>query len=148
LVYVGQGESEAGLRQAARDVDRIHFLPFQNQSLMPSVYRFGDVFVLPSCGPGETWGLALNESMTCARSVIASSRVGGARDLVDQDRNGWTFTAGDRDALVRTLALALARGRAELHAMGAVAYSAHPRWSTETSAQRIAAIVAAHSRPA
>ncbi len=148
LVYVGQGESEADLRHAAQDVDRIHFLPFQNQSLMPSVYRFGDVFVLPSCGPGETWGLALNEAMTCARPVIASSRVGGARDLVDQDRNGWTFAAGDRDALVRTLTLALGRGRAGLRAMGAVAHSAHHRWSTETSAQRIAAIVATHSRPA
>jgi glycosyltransferase involved in cell wall biosynthesis len=142
LVYVGQGESEAGLREAARGLNRIHFVPFQNQSVMPSVYRYGDVFVLPSRGPGETWGLALNEAMTCARPVIASSRVGGARDLVEQGRNGWTFAAGDRGALVRTLTGALDRGRAQLHAMGAEAYGAHARWSTEASAQRIAAIVA------
>jgi len=147
LVYVGQGELEARLRAEARGLDRVHFLPFQNQSRMPSVYRLGDVCVLPSCGPGETWGLALNEALTCGRPVIASSRVGGARDLVAQDRNGWIFAAGDRDALIRVLRTAASLGRNALLAMGATGRDDSSRWSTEATAARIAQIVAAHCRP-
>ncbi len=43
------------------------FLDFQNQQKMPLVYRLCDIFVLPSMGPGETWGLAVNEAMACKR---------------------------------------------------------------------------------
>jgi glycosyltransferase involved in cell wall biosynthesis len=67
LIYAGSGELEAELKARARGLDAVHFLPFQNQSAMPTVYRLGDVLVLPSRGPGETWGLALNEAMACAR---------------------------------------------------------------------------------
>jgi glycosyltransferase involved in cell wall biosynthesis len=90
----------------------VHFLPFQNQSLMPVVYRLGNVFVLPSQGPGETWGLALNEAMATGRAIIASSKVGGARDLILPGTNGWIFESGDRGALERALGQAADRGSA------------------------------------
>ncbi len=63
LVFVGNGELEGKLKAIARTLPNVHFMPFQNQSAMPAVYRLGDVFVLPSQGPEETWGLALNEAM-------------------------------------------------------------------------------------
>ena len=45
LILVGDGILEVDLKQLAAGDDRIVFLPFQNQSLMPVVYRMGDVFV-------------------------------------------------------------------------------------------------------
>ena len=77
----------------------ITFLPFQNQSIMPLVYRLGDVFVLPSKGPGETWGLAINEAMACGRPVIASKKCGAAADMIKDHVNGFVFMAGDENDL-------------------------------------------------
>lgn len=82
FVIVGNGEQEPMLKKAAENDNRIFFLDFQNQKKMPIIYRVGDVFVLPSKGPGETWGLAINEAMACGRPVITSTKTGGAIDMV------------------------------------------------------------------
>ena len=122
----------------------MHFLPFQNQSVMPAVYRLGDLFVLPSQGPGETWGLALNEAMASGRAVVASSMVGGARDLIGAGINGWIFTAGARDQLASVLRRAYRGGQAALRKMGAAGREASAAWSSEACARRIATIVSRH----
>ena len=143
LVFVGNGELEAGLIEQAKTVKNVHFMPFQNQSAMPAVYRLGDIFVLPSQGPEETWGLALNEAMASGRAVIASSKVGGARDLVRESQNGWTFPSGNSTALEGLLRQACRLGRSRLHAMGKVAQELSADWSTEESARRIGEAVIA-----
>jgi glycosyltransferase involved in cell wall biosynthesis len=97
LVMVGNGKQEEEVRALAAGSKHIFFLPFQNQSQMPLVYRLGEVFVLPSVGPGETWGLALNEAMACARPVIAGQQCGGAADLVPDNRCGRITTGSVAD---------------------------------------------------
>jgi glycosyltransferase involved in cell wall biosynthesis len=82
LIYVGSGVLEAQLKQRFESNPNIHFVGFQNQSKMPIWYRVADVFCLPSRGPGETWGLAVNEALACGCKVIVSDRVGCAEDLV------------------------------------------------------------------
>jgi len=88
ILIVGNGALEKEIRQAAATDNRIFFLDFQNQQQMPVIYRLGDIFVLPSRGPGETWGLGANEAMACGCAVLLSDKVGGAVDLVDKGRNG------------------------------------------------------------
>lgn len=78
--------------KALNDVkNRIHFMDFQNQSYMPVIYQACDLFVLPSKGPGETWGLAVNEAMACGKAVLVSDRVGCYLDLVKNGINGFCF---------------------------------------------------------
>lgn len=137
LIFVGNGELEFDLVERAATVANVHFMPFQNQSIMPAVYRLGDIFVLPSQGPEETWGLALNEAMASGRAVIASSKVGGARDLILEGENGWTFASGNSAALEDVLCRACLQGRNQLHAMGRRAQELSADWSTEESARRI-----------
>ena len=93
LLMVGNGELEEMLRQKAANNPRIHFLPFQNQSVMPSVYQLGDIFCLPS--KGETWGLTVNEAMAAGKAILVSDRVGCAPDLVREGQNGYIFKSGD-----------------------------------------------------
>ncbi len=104
LVLVGSGEKEAELRQLATGDSRIIFLPFQNQSKMPLVYRLGDVFVLPSAWE-ETWGLAVNEAMASGRAVLVSDRVGCAVDLVKPGLNGYIFQSGNEQDLSEKMRL-------------------------------------------
>jgi glycosyltransferase involved in cell wall biosynthesis len=83
FLIIGDGILGDELKQKAKQDERILFLPFQNQTKMPSVYRLGDVLVLPSLGPGETWGLAMNEAMACGIPIFGSSKCGGSIDLID-----------------------------------------------------------------
>ncbi|MEM1115114.1 MAG: glycosyltransferase family 4 protein [Bacteroidota bacterium] len=144
LAVVGSGPLEAALHARAAGHPNVHFLGFQNQSRMPTVYRLGDVLALPSRGPGETWGLAVNEAMASGRAVIVSDKVGCAPDLVD-DRNGRVVPAGDVPALAAALEAVLADGVAE--PMGAVSRERIRGWSIEAEAERIeAAVIAAAGR--
>ena len=78
LLLVGNGPEEKILKQSASE--NIFFMPFQNQSNMPIIYRVGDALVLNS--KSETWGLAINEALACGIPVIASDKCGGAIDLL------------------------------------------------------------------
>jgi glycosyltransferase involved in cell wall biosynthesis len=110
LVFVGDGEEKSGLHALATDAPAgsVHFLPFANQSEMPARYLLADLFVLPSRGHYETWGLAVNEAMHLGVPCLVSDRVGCQRDLVTDGETGWVFSSSDPSALAPKLALALA----------------------------------------
>jgi len=100
LLIVGNGPLERQFKPLMDSDPKIQHLPFQNQTSMPSIYRVGDIFCLPS--QSETWGLCLNESMACGRCVIASDRVGATRDLINQS-TGYQFCSNNPDELANVL---------------------------------------------
>ena len=126
LLFVGSGELEDALKErvrrssqssvdssqhqstencplpAANSAHRVVFVPFQNQSAMPVVYRLGDILVLPSAY-GETWGLAVNEAQACGRPALVSDRVGCAGELIREGENGSVFRSEDIEDLVAAL---------------------------------------------
>jgi glycosyltransferase involved in cell wall biosynthesis len=103
FLFVGNGELEERMKQEAGD--NIIFSAFQNQSQMPVIYRTGDVFVLPSKGPGETWGLAVNEAMACGKAVLVSDKTGCAPDLIKKGENGYVFQSGNIEDLTKKITL-------------------------------------------
>lgn len=144
LVFVGAGPLEAELRRrsAALAPGRVVIQGFQNQSAMPRTYALGDLLVLPSYGPSETWGLCVNEAMNLARPVLVSSHVGCGPDLVIPGQTGWIFPAGDVSALRAALAEAL-RDPARLQAMGQAARAHIDRYSyAEATAGLLQALAA------
>jgi glycosyltransferase involved in cell wall biosynthesis len=143
LVFAGSGPLEADLKQHSSGNEQVHFLGFQNQSKMPIVYRLGDAFVLPSQGPGETWGLAVNEAMACERPVVVSDRVGCAPDLVEPGANGCVFEAGDAGALRRALRR-LSSDVEQLRAMGRRSQEIIEDWSISAEAEYIEEVVLHH----
>ena len=109
LVYVGDGAEKARLSAlaAASPAACIRFLPFANQTEMPARYLLADIFVLPSHGSYETWGLAVNEAMHLGVPCLVSDLVGCQRDLVLPGKTGWVFAADDASALAAVLRTAL-----------------------------------------
>jgi glycosyltransferase involved in cell wall biosynthesis len=146
LVFVGDGALEQQLYARAAGRTDIHFLPFQNQQAMPAVYRLGDLFVLPSRGPGETWGLALNEAMAAGRPLIAGSKVGGARDVVAEGVTGWMFESGNLPQLTAVVKRGLTCDQATLAAMSWAAQQASVRWSVEAAAASLESAVLQFAR--
>lgn len=99
LLFAGNGELEADLKAAAISTSNIHFMDFVNQADMPVLYQACDIFCLPSKGPSETWGLAVNEAMACGRPVLVSDKCGCAVNLVNQ-LNGIVFKSQNLNELV------------------------------------------------
>jgi glycosyltransferase involved in cell wall biosynthesis len=130
LVFAGDGpllgdlESEAKVLGVA---DRVRFLGFVNQSVLPEVYTASDVFVLPS--QYEPFGLVVNEAMLCQCPVVVSDRVGARFDLVREGETGYIFPSGDIEALAKLLQQAL-KDRGRLREMGEAARQRMTTWST------------------
>lgn len=107
LLFVGEGKLKADLRSASRErgLKNVHFLDFQNQSAMPSIYAASDLLVLPS--QNETWGLVVNEAMNLSCPALVSDHVGCGPDLIMAEETGWVFPTGDVQALSNYLGTAI-----------------------------------------
>lgn len=99
ILFVGHGKLELALKDAASNDKRINFIDFKNQLYMPVIYRVANILILPSTGPGETWGLSLNEAMACGKAIAASDKTGGAIDLIHEGENGILFNLTDTSKL-------------------------------------------------
>ena len=110
IVFVGEGPEKEKLQRLAGNPNSrpVRFLPFANQSEMPSRYLLADLFVLPSRGTYETWGLAVNEAMSMGVPCLVSDRVGCQRDLVTNGETGWVFDSQAPRSLARGLSTSLA----------------------------------------
>ena len=86
FVFIGSGKLRESLEQELGHVPNVHLLGFINQSQLPIYYRLGEVIGLPSSGPGETWGLVINEAMACGCKPVVSDKVGCAAVLVHDNR--------------------------------------------------------------
>jgi len=102
LLFVGDGVLKNDLKTSAGNNSHIHFMSFQNQLYMPVVYQACDIFCLPSKGPGETWGLAVNEAMATGKPVLVSDKCGCAIDLVTAG-NGTIFRSQDMQQVTEGL---------------------------------------------
>jgi glycosyltransferase involved in cell wall biosynthesis len=102
-LMVGDGPLKPECEQIVKDRRLpIHFTGFLNQSQVTGAYFASDVLVLAGL---ETWGLVVNEAMTCGLPCIVSDQVGAGPDLVMSDQTGSVFKLGD----VTTLASLMCR---------------------------------------
>lgn len=80
LKMVGSGPLlEASVIRASGNKD-IKFLGFRNQLELREEYLNSDALILSS--DSETWGLVVNEALSCGLKVIVSSEIGCASDLI------------------------------------------------------------------
>ncbi|QHS56330.1 glycosyltransferase family 4 protein [Mucilaginibacter sp. 14171R-50] len=103
LLFAGSGNLKQYLEDKAFGNKHVHFIDFQNQQQMPVIYQACNLFCLPSKGPGETWGLAVNEAMAGGKAVLVADKVGCAIDLVKPGYNGYIFKSGDENSLLTCL---------------------------------------------
>jgi glycosyltransferase involved in cell wall biosynthesis len=111
-------------------------MDFQNQSTMPVVYQACDLFCLPSQGPGETWGLAVNEAMAAGKAVLVSNKVGCATDLIKPTINGEVFRSNDLNDLMQKLR-ELTGSKEKLTKMGIESQQIIQSWSFEKQVEAI-----------
>jgi glycosyltransferase involved in cell wall biosynthesis len=141
LIIVGSGPLDADLKNGYSSLSGVYFLPFQNQSCMPSVYMIADVFILPSKGPEETWGLAVNEAMAAGKPVIVSDKCGCSADLVIEGRNGYKFKSGNEDDLGKKMTKMYKKGRLNAQGMGIESRKVIANWSFDKCASILESLI-------
>jgi len=106
-VLVGDGEQLRAIREraVARGLKRVVFAGYVPYAELVGCYVMADLFV--HAAANEPWGVSVHEAIACGLPVIASSRVGAARDLVLQGRNGFVYASGDAADLRTKLAAAI-----------------------------------------
>lgn len=140
LVFIGDGELKASLISVSKVSEKVHIKPFVNQSDMPAAYAACDLFCLPSVGPGETWGLAVNEAMAVGKAILISDRAGCAQDLIKNGENGYIFSHDVDGDLQRKLEL-LISDRQKLHDMGNVSRQIIRNWDYQTGVNNLSELL-------
>ncbi|HKM65879.1 MAG TPA: glycosyltransferase family 4 protein [Candidatus Acidoferrum sp.] len=143
LVYAGDGTMRHELEKEATALgvgERVRFLGFQNQSQLPAVYSAADLMVLPS--ENEAFAVVVNEAFCCGCPVVASDRVGAAKDLIAPVDPYLIYPSGDVRAL-STLLSELCRDRGRLRELGRAAKHRMASWSPQDTAAGTAAAVGA-----
>lgn len=96
LLIVGSGPQEGQLKAMVERerIPDVHFAGFLNQSQVSRAYAAADIFALLSKS-GETFGIAVAESMHFGLALLVSDKVGSAPDLVGEGSNGFVVYRDD-----------------------------------------------------
>ena len=137
-LMVGDGPLRQECEQLALGLP-ITFAGFLNQSEIVPAYVAADALVLPSDGE-ETWGMVINEAMSCARPCLVSDRVGCGPDLVLEGDTGLIFPLGDVNALTAQMTECATRPE-YMAAMGERARLKMAEYSTSVAAEKLTAAV-------
>lgn len=114
------------------------FMPgFRQIGELPRFYAHAGAFVHASTT--EQWGLVVNEAMACGLPVMVSNRVGCARDLVAEGRNGFTFDPLDVAQLAGLLERMAAMPEQERAGMGETGREIIGHWGPERFASGLMA---------
>jgi glycosyltransferase involved in cell wall biosynthesis len=111
LIFVGDGEDRPALEQtiARQDLTRsVSLAGFQSPGKVAEYLNAADLVVVGSYKEG--WSVAMLEALACAR-VVVSTEVSGARDMIEEGRNGRVVQGRDprRFAAAMTEALEMER---------------------------------------
>ena len=110
LLIVGGGPLDDELRGYAGSLavkDKIDFLGIQED--VHGILECSDILVLPSV-EREGLGISIIEAMCHGRPVIASN-IGGIRELVQDDVNGYLVEPGNSDELAKKLEMLITDNR-------------------------------------
>ncbi|ASJ07859.1 glycosyl transferase [Thermococcus siculi] len=104
LVMVGSGEMLPFLRAQAKFLDiedRVKFMGYVPDELLPKLYASADVFVLPST-MSEAFGIVILEAMAAGVPVVTTT-VGGIPEVVKENGSGILVPPGDEVALAEAV---------------------------------------------
>ncbi len=104
LVFVGDGADRSALIEQASRITpgTIQFPGFVQREGLPEFYALADALIFPT--HSDTWGLVVNEAMSCGLPIIATSVAGCVADLVRDGWNGFVVPPQDPSKLAGAIA--------------------------------------------
>jgi glycosyltransferase involved in cell wall biosynthesis len=131
----------SGRERVLRNI-REHGMVRHNE--LPSVLRSAQCLLLPS--RVDAFGLVVPEAMACGVPAIVSDMV-GAKELIEEGRNGFIVASGNSNALVERMRWCMSNATS-VHSMSTAARAAAERYSWATYRRRLLAAVGEVLSPA
>ncbi len=78
---------------AEYNLSNIHFIEHCDYTTLRKYYHAADIFALPT--RGDTWGLVINEAMSCGLPVVTTNRCVAGLQLVENGVNGYIIPVDD-----------------------------------------------------
>jgi len=106
LVLVGKGPREGELRQRVAELGlggRVRFVGRVNDDDLPAYYQAADLFVLPSCEPSETFGIAQLEALAAGLPVVGTELGTGTTFVNRHGETGLVVPPKDPAALANAI---------------------------------------------
>ena len=100
LLIIGGGPLKEEYLQYIKDnnIKNIHILDFIKKDELLNIYKYSDVFVLPT--REDIWGLVINEAMSLGLPVISTNQCLAAKELIDKN---YLYDCEDIQALTKLL---------------------------------------------
>lgn len=134
LVIVGEGQEKPLLEQQIEKLnltERVEFKGYVEGEALRRLYMESDAFILPT--REDCFGLVLLEAMCASLPVISSKYADGARDLIEEGKNGYIVDPEDTDAFAKTIERIFSEGR--LAEMGSYSYQKAQEFSFSNVAE-------------
>lgn len=134
LVIVGEGQEKPLLEQQIEKLnltERVEFKGYVEGEALRRLYMESDAFILPT--REDCFGLVLLEAMCASLPVISSKYADGARDLIEEGKNGYIVDPEDTDAFAKTIERIFSEGR--LAEMGSYSYQKAQEFSFSSVAE-------------
>ena len=131
LTLMGEGDFKNNLTALVPDKyqNKINYLGFIDWNNLAEIYAAHELLVVPSRYDG--WGLVVIEGLAAGMPVIATEKMGSARDFITHGMNGWIISENDEKTLYETILKALA---APLDRMGIEARKSVEPWTLDKAA--------------
>jgi glycosyltransferase involved in cell wall biosynthesis len=132
LVLLGDGPLRSQLLaecERLRITGKVHLPGFVQYDELPMYYALAGAFVHASIS--EPWGLVVNEAMASVLPLIVSRKCGCVPELLEEGRNGFSFSPEDVDEIAALLLRMAAFPDAERELMARRSRRIIDSWSVE-----------------
>ncbi len=129
LLLVGSGDQLTTLQSRASDIEGIRFVGPKFGDTLCHHYGLAKALIVPSLI--DQWGLVINEGMASGLPVIVSRGCGGAKTLVREGENGWTFDPGNVETLAGLMSRMSKLSREDLISMAEQSKQIISEWSLD-----------------
>lgn len=92
LLLIGDGEEKVNLDRLINEKGLFNIVRFLGKKSKNDVLKYlkaSDLFVLPSRGVGDVWGLVINEAIANGLAIISTKKVGASYSLIKEGLNGY-----------------------------------------------------------
>lgn len=103
LVVAGSGDLEKSYKDQVSNLglNNVLFPGFLEKETLMKFLKASDLFVFPT--ESDTWGLVVNEAMSCGLPVITTDKCVAGLELIIDGKNGFIFPSGDGEKLAKLI---------------------------------------------